>query len=665
MTDQEVQLFLADLAIIILLARLLGMAAKRLGQPPVIGEIIAGILLGPTLFDGKITATLFPMTLRQPLSALANLGVVMFMFAVGYLLDLRLIRGRERVAASVSVSSIILPLALGVGLGVWLASRHHVHHVLPFALFVGTAMSVTAFPVLARILTDRGMHRTRIGGTALASAAIDDVLAWSLLAVVAAIAGAGGQPLRLLLAPVYAGVMFGLVRPLLRQLADVYQRRGRLTPNVLVATLAGLLLSSYATDWMGVKYIFGAFLFGVVMPREGAAAAVLREEILNRLEQVSVLVLLPVFFVVSGLSVNLSSVGLSGLVELCLILLVAVVGKFAGAFAGARLAGVPGRPAGVLATLMNTRGLTGIVILSVGLQLHILDQSLYSLMIVMAIVTTVMAGPLLHFLYPGRFLVRDIAEADLAALGTAAGHRILVLIEAPEPAAPLVEVGAALAASREHSQLILSHLVADQHDTRLEVGTGLGGELLGMARSTGELQALADRAAARGVPEVVPSRLTQEIAAELPGYLAAAAPDTIVLGPGGTSRETLAAEGAVQLVTVLRSLPEAPAAVAVLWTPGESGAAAVQVAAQLAVADRLKLVISPAGGRPADLAAELTRDGIAASDGPPPARAIVVAAAADSSGDAHLTVLAGSREDCGDLDQWVKELDRRRLIGQR
>jgi Kef-type K+ transport system membrane component KefB len=665
MTDQEVQLFLADLAIIILLARLLGMAAKRLGQPPVIGEIIAGILLGPTLFDGKITATLFPMTLRQPLSALANLGVVMFMFAVGYLLDLRLIRGRERVAASVSVSSIILPLSLGVGLGVWLASRHHVHHVLPFALFVGTAMSVTAFPVLARILTDRGMHRTRIGGTALASAAIDDVLAWSLLAVVAAIAGAGGQPLRLLLAPVYAGVMFGLVRPLLRQLADVYQRRGRLTPNVLAVTLAGLLLSSYATDWMGVKYIFGAFLFGVVMPREGAAAAVLREEILNRLEQVSVLVLLPVFFVVSGLSVNLSSVGLSGLVELCLILLVAVVGKFAGAFAGARLAGVPGRPAGVLATLMNTRGLTGIVILSVGLQLHILDQSLYSLMIVMAIVTTVMAGPLLHFLYPGRFLVRDIAEADLAALGTAAGHRILVLIEAPEPAAPLVEVGAALAASREHSQLILSHLVADQHDTRLEVGTGLGGELLGMARSTGELQALADRAAARGVPEVVSSRLTQEIAAELPGYLAAAAPDTIVLGPGGTSRETLAAQGAVRLVTVLRSLPEAPAAVAVLWTPGESGAAAVQVAAQLAVADRLKLVISPAGGRPADLAAELTRDGIAASDGPPPARAIVVAAAADSSGDAHLTVLAGSREDCGDLDQWVKDLDRRRLIGQR
>ena len=429
-------------------------------------------------------------------------------------------------------------------------------------------------------------------------------------------------------------------------------------------TLAGLLLSSYATDWMGVKYIFGAFLFGVIMPREGAGGA-LREEILNRLDQVSVLVLLPVFFVVSGLSVNLSSVGLSGLAELCLILLVAVVGKFAGAFAGARLAGVPPRHAGVLATLMNTRGLTGIVILSVGLQLHILDQSLYSLMIVMAIVTTVMAGPLLHFIYPGRFLVRDIAEADLAALGTAAGHRILVLIETPEAAAPLAEVGAALAASREHSQLDpgpsrgggAGHPAGGRH----RAGRRAAGHHQGYGRAAGAGRL----ASARGVPAVVQSRFSQDIAAELPGYLAAAAPDTIVVGPGGTSRETLAAGGAVQLVTVLRSLPEAPAAVAVLSTPGDSGAATVQVATQLAVANRLKLVISPAGGARADLAAELTRDGIAASDGPPPAGAIVVAAAADSSGDAHLTVLAGTREDGSDLDQWVKNLDRSRLIGQR
>jgi Kef-type K+ transport system membrane component KefB len=261
------------------------------------------------------------------------------------------------------------------------------------------------------------MHKTRIGAIALASAAMDDVLAWLLLIAVVAIAGAGGQQIRLLLAPVYAGVMFFVVRPLLRKLAD--GGRG-LTPNVFAAVLVGLLLSSYATDWMGVKFFFGAFLFGTVMPRRGVAAEALREEILGRVEQVSVALLLPVFFVVSGLSVNLSSVGLSGLVELCLILVVAIVGKFGGAFAGAAVAGVHGRRAGILATLMNTRGLTEIVILSVGLQLHILDPALFSLMIVMAIVTTAMAGPLLQLIYPKRCVQQDIEEAKSVTLETAA-----------------------------------------------------------------------------------------------------------------------------------------------------------------------------------------------------------------------------------------------------
>ena len=420
MTDQDVQLFLADLAIIILLARLLGMAAKRLGQPPVLGEIIAGILLGPTLFNGKITAALFPITLRPPLAALASLGVVIFMFAVGYLLDLRLFRGRERVAVSVSVSSIILPLSLGAGLGAWLAGRHHVPDVLPFALFVGTAMSVTAFPVLARILTDRGMLRTRIGSIAPGSAAIDDALAWSVLAVVVAIAGAGGQQFRLLLAPVYAVVMFGVVRPLVRRLADVYQWRGRLTPNVLAAVLAGLLLSAYATDWMGLKYNLWRLPFrrhhaagrgrgrppgGDPRPpgkgqRPGAAAGVLRGVGTERQPVVG--------RPVRARGARPHPAGGGG-------------GQVRRRLHRRPPRGVRGRRAGVLATLMNTRGLTAIVILSVGLQLHILDQSLYSLMMVMAIVTTAMAGPLLNLIYPDRFVLRDIAEADRIALGTAAG----------------------------------------------------------------------------------------------------------------------------------------------------------------------------------------------------------------------------------------------------
>src|SRR5580700_11206812 len=290
MSLNDVQLLLADVAFIIILARLLGIAAKLLGQPPVLGEILAGILLGPTFFHGTITKALFPTSLIPPLTALADIGLVLFMFVVGYEVDLRLIRGRERVAVGVSVGSVILPLGLGTALGVWLAHRNHLHHVSTFALFIGTAMAATAFPVLARILTDRGLHRTRIGGIALASAAIADVLAWTLLAVVVGLAGNTAQ-WKVLLAIPFAAAMFLVVRPLLRHLGQFYLKAGRLTPNILATVLSVLLLSCYATNWMGLHFIFGAFLFGIVMPREPVMA--MREEILERLEQLSVVVLLP------------------------------------------------------------------------------------------------------------------------------------------------------------------------------------------------------------------------------------------------------------------------------------------------------------------------------------------------------------------------------------
>src|SRR5215469_11832082 len=255
MKDSQVQLLLFDLALIIVLARLFGAGARRIGQPPVLGEIVAGLLLGPTLFGGAITKALFPHALIAPLTAIANLGLVLFMFVVGYEVDLALVRGREKVAGAVAVGSILAPLVLGIGLGVYLASSQHVHNKATFVVFFGTAMSITAFPVLARILTDRGMHRTRIGGLALAAASVDDLLAWTLLAVVIAIAGAKGNEIRLALAPVYAALIIFVVRPGLRWLAGVYKRQGRLTPTVLAAILATLLLSGYATDWMGVKFI--------------------------------------------------------------------------------------------------------------------------------------------------------------------------------------------------------------------------------------------------------------------------------------------------------------------------------------------------------------------------------------------------------------------------
>jgi len=649
-----VQLLLADVAIVIILARLLGIAARRLGQPPVLGEILAGILLGPTFFHGHLTKTLFPTPLISPLTALADLGVLLFMFVVGYEVDLRLIRGRERVAFGVSAGSLALPLALGSLLGIWLAHRHHVAHVSTFALFIGTAMSATAFPVLARILTDRGLQRTRIGGIALASAAIADVLAWTLLAVVVGLAS-GGAPWKVLLAIPYAAAMFLVVRPLLRQLTRAYHEAGQLTPNILATVLALLLLSCYATNWMGLHFIFGAFLFGIIMPREDALA--LRQQILERLEQISVLVLLPLYFVVSGLSINLSTIGNSGLVELGAILVVAIGGKLIGAYVGAQLNGVRGRNAGAIATLMNTRGLTELVILGVGLQLHILTKPLYTLMVVMALVTTAMSGPLLRWIYPDRVMERDRAAADRALLAGGPAHRVLVLVDQPETAGPLVDVGADLAATRPGSQLALVHLVSHQAERRLEVGAGLGGELMQMTLIMSQLHALAERAAARGAQALVLSRFSDDVPGELAAYVAAAEPDTVVLDSGHDPREdrayeSIRADGRIRLVSSRAPGPGEPSAVAVYAGHGPDAAAALDVAAHLATARHLELVL--AGGerrRTRSGVAELTSKGIHASSGPPPEGSLLVAseegAAAVVTG-VHLTVRAGSSEDIDD-----------------
>ena len=667
MTDGDVQLLLFDLALIIVLARLLGALAKRVGQPPVLGEIVAGIPLGPTIWGTTITGTLFPPTLIPSLSALANLGLVFFMFVVGYEVDLGLVKGRGRVAAGVALGSIVAPLALGIVLAAWFVHRYHPHDATSFILFLGTSMAITAFPVLARILSDRGLHRTRVGGLALAAASVDDVLAWGLLAVVIAVAGSGSGhgDLRLALAPVYAAAMIWLVRPALRRLAEVYERQRRLTPNVLAAVLALLLLSSYATDWMGVKFIFGAFIFGIAMPRDVPA---LREAILERLEQVSVLVLLPVFFVVAGLNVNLRGIGLSGLVDLILIMLVAVAGKFGGAYFGARLTGVQRRQAGALAALMNTRGLTELVILTVGLQLGILNKALFTLMVVMAIVTTGMAGPLLRVIYPNKIMERDIADADRAALGEAAAHRIVVLIEDPDTAGPLIEVGSRLAASRPHSQLVLSHLVPHKPAGRLEVGAGLGGELLQMTQTMNKLNSLA--AQAGNIRATVQSRFSDDVRAELAGYVTAANPGTVVLRPGSGQSEALSAGGATQLVYLLRPLPAEPTAAVARITRGADGDAAVQVAAQLSVGTGTDLALVPSGRIASSVASSLRKRGLQVGTGTEPAGAIVVAPVAGPGTespetevadplvtDAHLAVAAGTSEASDDMDSWIQALD--------
>jgi Kef-type K+ transport system membrane component KefB len=444
MSASAVAELLAALVVIITLARVFGALARRCGQPAVVGEILVGVVLGPTFFGVGLADHLFPvggtnpmMGVRPALTGIGDLGLVLFMFIVGYELDRKLVLSSGRATVTVAIGSIIAPLVLGVALGFWLAHQQGVAHRLPFALFIGVATAITAFPVLARILAERGMQRTRIGSLALAAASVNDVLAWILLAVVVIVAkSASAGDWRLLLLPAYAVVIALVVRPLMNAVARLRVKAGRLTPDLLAVVLVVVLASAYATEWMGLNFIFGAFIVGAMMPRDGAEQ--LRVEILERLEHAAVLVLLPVYFVLAGVTVDLAHFdGRDGL-DLALILAVAIVGKFGGAYVSGRLSGIPARQAGALATLMNTRGLTEIVILTTGLQLGIVSVRLYSLMVVMALVTTAMAGPVLNVIYPARFVRRDIAEANRAALGEPAVYRVLAATGSRRPGRPPV-----------------------------------------------------------------------------------------------------------------------------------------------------------------------------------------------------------------------------------
>ncbi|MGW1214558.1 cation:proton antiporter [Streptomyces sp. NPDC002499] len=408
MTSSQATALLTGLAVVIISAGLLGQLARRFGQPPVIGEILAGILLGPTLFGGALTDALLPADIRPFLTALADVGVAVFMFLVGLEFDRTLVRGTGRIAASVSLASLLLPCGLGMALGAYLLDSHPTDNHTGFVLFMGVAMSITAFPVLARILTDRDLHRTPLGALALCCAAVADVLAWSLLAVVVAVVAPGGHPERALLFLPYLLLMLHPVRRLLGRLLTRPAATAPPAAVLLATVFAGLLLSGAATEWMGLHFIFGAFLFGAVVPRAGSER--LRADLRERVGLVNNVLLLPVFFLVAGLQVDLSGLGWSDLGQLALILLVATGGKLVGAYAGAFAVGLDRRISSALAVLMNTRGLTELIILSVGRQLGILDERLYSLMVVMALLTTAMTGPLLEAVYPRRLALRATAD---------------------------------------------------------------------------------------------------------------------------------------------------------------------------------------------------------------------------------------------------------------
>jgi Kef-type K+ transport system membrane component KefB len=612
-----------DLAVIMVLARLMGRLARRVGQPAVIGEIVAGILLGPTLLGalpGDLDTLLFPPDIRPFLNVLAQLGLVLFMFLIGLEVDLSFMRGREKVAVSVSLASILLPFALGVLLAAYLHGQHDVFtgadgstspiSFAGFALFLGVAMSITAFPVLARILAERQMHRVPTGALALACAAVDDVLAWCLLAVVVAIVAAssfGGVVLILSLSVVFALVMFLVVKPLLRVLVTQYERLGQLTPEMLAGVLIGILASAWVAEEIGIHFIFGAFLFGVVMPRKGAAR--LNHEIVDRLEQVSVLLLLPVFFVVTGLNVDVGAIDLTGVGELALILLVAISGKFLGAYAAARAQKVPKRQAGALATLMNTRGLTELVILNIGVQQGVLDGEMFTLMVIMALVTTAMASPLLDLIYPQRVLDRDIAAAERAEMGLTDAYTVVVVVDDLDRDAGLVDLACDLVGRERPAQVVLTRVVRRSRP-KPEVSSGLGADLELMATVAGELRTLARQVEARGLTASVASRFSEDPWAEVADLAGSSDADVVLVRSGwGLAEHALVADGETpwpaslhgSVVTVSGELgsaalqPQGP--VAVVQDGSADGRAALRLAASTSLGRTVPLQLREADGR--------------------------------------------------------------------
>jgi len=390
---------------VLVIGRALGSLLARIGQPPVIGEVLAGIVLGPSILGHLapgLPAAILPPSSAPQLRVVAELSVVLYMFIVG--LDLRadLLRRQTRGVVLTSNASIIVPFALGAGLAVYLYPRLSPPDVpfTSFALFMGVAMSITAFPVLARIIDDRGLAHTPLGTLALACAAVDDVTAWCLLALIVGIAQGNVQSAVMVVAltALFAGLMLLAVRPLLaRSVVGVASSEKDVPRNQIVAVLAGLLLSATAAEWIGIHAIFGGFLFGAVVPRGPLA-----DRLKDTMHDLVTILLLPAYFAFTGMRTDIGLMTGTSAWMLCgLIILAATAGKFGGTFAGARLNGMDGRTAARLAILMNTRGLMELIVLNVGRDLNVISPALFTMMVIMALVTTIATTPVLDALGEG------------------------------------------------------------------------------------------------------------------------------------------------------------------------------------------------------------------------------------------------------------------------
>jgi len=392
---------LIQIIVVLIAVRLFGYLFQRIGQPGVIGEIVAGIVLGPSLLGKYFPEAfqfLFPPESLTNLELISQMGLVLFMFVIGMELDFSVLKNKINETLVISHAGILVPFFLGILSSYWIYEEYASGqtHFLPFALFIGISMSITAFPVLARIIQERDMAKSQVGILSIASAANDDVTAWCLLAVVIAIAKAGtfaSAIYTIILTVVYIVVMFVVVRPFLKRLGEEYANQEVINKNFVGFILLVLVISAVSTEILGIHALFGAFMAGVIMPPNIGFRKVMMEKV----EDIALVFFLPLFFAFTGLRTEIGLINSPELWWLCLFLIVvAVAGKLGGCAIAARLVGESWKDSLKIGTLMNTRGLMELVALNIGYEMGVLPPSIFVILVIMALVTTFMTTPLLH-----------------------------------------------------------------------------------------------------------------------------------------------------------------------------------------------------------------------------------------------------------------------------
>ncbi|MCJ7935257.1 MAG: cation:proton antiporter [Chryseobacterium sp.] len=436
-------LLLAQIITIIITARLFGWICMKIKQPSVIGEMIAGIVLGPSLlgmYFPEFSAFLFPKESLGNLQFLSQIGLILFMYIVGMELDLSVLRKKAHDAVVISHASIIIPFALGIGLSYFIYREFSPDGIqfTSFALFIAISMSITAFPVLARIVQERNLQKTKLGTIVITCAAADDITAWCILAAVIAIVKAGSFTSSIyviIMAIAYVFLMIKIVRPFLKRIGDLQAGKNTINKPMVAIFFLTLILSSYATEVIGIHALFGAFMAGAIMPENTK----FRTLFIDKVEDVALVLLLPLFFVFTGLRTQIGLLNDSHLwMTAGFIILTAVLGKFAGSALTARFVGINWKESLTIGALMNTRGLMELIVLNIGYDLGVLGPEIFAMLVIMALFTTFMTGPALDFI---NFIFKSKKEEEEKVHDeNGSKYRVLLSFDQPESGSKLLKL---------------------------------------------------------------------------------------------------------------------------------------------------------------------------------------------------------------------------------